>query len=379
MSELFVKSHRSIFDIGADQWNALIPADAPPFLSWDFMAALEESGCATADTGWAAQHLILYDGDTPLGLMPLYLKSHSQGEYVFDHNWAHAFERAGGHYYPKLQSSIPFTPVTGPRIMAETVEHQKLLAQSAAQLARNNDISSLHLTFIPEKEESLLNEAGFMIRYDQQFHWFNQGYHTFDDFLTALSSRKRKNIRKERITALENHIEVEWLSGTDLKEDHWDHYFQFYLDTSNRKWGQPYLNRAFFSLIHRAMADRIVLMLAKREGRYIAGALNFRDDQALYGRYWGATEHHPCLHFELCYYQAIDYAIQHGLQRIEAGAQGDHKLARGYVPVKTRSAHYICDPGFREAVAHFLDREGQMVDHQIAVLSDHYTPFKKGD
>ncbi len=372
---MYVKTHSSLTELSADNWSSL--AGDNPFLSWEFMLALEQSGCVSAETGWLPHHLSLHDdSDQLLGIMPLYLKSHSQGEYVFDHNWAEAFQRAGGQYYPKLQSSVPFTPVTGPRLLAKTKEHKTLLAMGAAELCQKQNLSSLHITFLGDDDLAVLENTPYLIRSDQQFHWNNDNYASFDDFLASLSSRKRKNIRKERKTATQNNISIRHLTGDDIKEHHWDDYFEFYINTSMRKWGRPYLNREFFSTIGETMADKIVLMLAEREGRYIAGALNFLGPDTLYGRYWGAIEHHPCLHFELCYYQAIDYAISHKLDRVEAGAQGEHKLARGYVPTKTQSAHFISDPNFRSAVADYLDHETNMVDQHIKALNN-FTPFKK--
>ncbi|MDQ0327264.1 putative N-acyltransferase [Rhodopseudomonas julia] len=357
--------------------------DFNPFLSWDFLEALERAGCATARTGWAPRHLIAGDESSePWGVVPCYLKSHSQGEYVFDYGWADAFERAGGRYYPKIQVSVPFTPATGRRLLVapgpEAEAQRQILAAGIAEVTRLHDASSAHVTFLPEAEASELEDVGFLVRTDQQFHWTNNGYETFDDFLGDLSSRKRKGIRKERREALEDGIEVECVTGSDLTEAHWDAFFEFYMDTGARKWGRPYLNRRFFSLIGERMADQIVLILAHRAGRYVAGALNFVGSDTLYGRYWGCIEEHPCLHFELCYYQAIDYALAHGLTRVEAGAQGPHKLARGYVPVTTYSAHLIAEPRFRRAVADYLASERRHVELENRILAEH-TPFRKGE
>ncbi|MCF1502761.1 GNAT family N-acetyltransferase [Afifella sp. H1R] len=357
--------------------------DVNPFLSWDFLEALERAGCATARTGWAPRHLVAGGESSEVwGVVPCYLKSHSQGEYVFDYGWADAFERAGGRYYPKIQVSVPFTPVTGRRLLVapgpEAEARRQILAAGIAEVTRLHDASSAHVTFLPEAEASELEDVGFLVRTDQQFHWTNNGYETFEDFLGDLSSRKRKGIRKERRDALEDGVEVEWVSGADLTEAHWDAFFEFYMDTGARKWGRPYLNRRFFSLIGERMADQIVLILARRAGRYVAGALNFIGSDTLYGRYWGCIEEHPCLHFELCYYQAIDYALAHGLTRVEAGAQGPHKLARGYVPVTTYSAHLIAEPRFRRAVADYLASERRHVELENRILAEH-TPFRKGE
>lgn len=352
-----------------------------PFVSHAFLSALEESGCVAASTGWLPQHLVLEgdDGEV-LGVAPAYLKSHSQGEYVFDHGWAEAYERAGGRYYPKLQVSVPFTPATGLRLLAgsgpqaETV--RQALAAGLVALAKLRKVSSVHATFLTEEDAAALEGEGFLPRTDQQFHWRNEGYGDFEAFLDALASRKRKQIRRERREALENGITVHWLTGSDLTEEVWDAFFDFYMETGARKWGRPYLNRAFYSLIGERMPDRILLVMAKRAGRWIAGAINFIGAETLYGRHWGAIEHHPFLHFEICYHQAIDYAIAHGLRTVEAGAQGEHKLARGYMPVVTRSAHYIADAQFRAAVAHYLDRERRYVAEAGAELSE-LGPFRQ--
>ncbi len=366
--------------VDAASWDACNGGDNP-FTRHAFLNALEVSGCVRAETGWMPQHIIAEDKSGNIsGVMPLYMKSHSYGEYVFDHSWANAYEQAGGRYYPKLQSCAPFSPVTGPRLLihpqSDTENVGRALLNTAIARAEELNLSSLHITFMREDQWAFSKSSDFLQRVDQQFHWENRGYRHFDDFLEDLSSRKRKNIRKERREALAHDIKIEILSGDQITEAHWDAYFQFYLDTANRKWGQPYLNRAFFSAVGAAMADQIVLMLCKRSGHYIAGALNFKNADTLYGRYWGCIEDHRFLHFEVCYYQAIDYAIQHGLKRVEAGAQGEHKLARGYLPHKTYSAHWVRDPGFRAAVARFLDQERTAVDHQIDILDD-YSPFKK--
>jgi len=331
-----------------------------PFISYDFLHALEASGSAVARTGWQPQHLIAETDDgTIVGAVPCYLKSHSRGEYVFDGGWAEAFERAGGDYYPKLQISVPFTPATGRRLLVApgpdaAVVHDHLAA-GLVELCRQHHASSVHATFLPEAQAAFLAERGFLHRTDQQFHWHNEGYGSFDEFLEALSARKRKAIRRERRDALAAEgISIHCLTGKDLTEDVWDAFFMFYIETGSRKWGRPYLTRTFYSLIGERMSDRILLVMVKRAGRWIAGAINFIGSDALFGRHWGAIEHHPFLHFEVCYYQAIDFAIAHGLARVEAGAQGEHKLARGYLPVTTHSAHYIAHPGLRRAVADYL-------------------------
>ncbi|ALV29215.1 GNAT family N-acetyltransferase [Pannonibacter phragmitetus] len=357
-------------------------ADFNPFICHAFLQALEESGCASARTGWAPRHLLLEAADgTLLGAVPAWLKSHSQGEYVFDHGWAEAFHRAGGEYYPKLQVSVPFTPATGRRFLTHPDLDRETgiaaLSQGLVEVCRQSGASSVHATFLTEPEWNQLGDAGYLLRTDQQFHWENRGYASFDGFLEELASRKRKAIRKERKEALSAGIEVEWVTGRDLTEAHWDAFFAFYMDTGARKWGRPYLNRRFFSLVSERMAERILLVMAKREGRYIAGALNFIGSDTLFGRNWGCTEHHPFLHFELCYYQAIDFAIAHGLKVVEAGAQGEHKLARGYLPRLTRSAHWIAHPGLRAAVADYLERERRAVEMDAALLSEH-APFRKG-
>lgn len=362
-------------ELGASTWNSLAGTDHP-FTRYEFFHALEASGSATAQTGWQPCHILLEADSTPIGLLPAYLKSHSYGEYVFDHNWAHAYERAGGRYYPKLQMSVPFTPATGPRFLCQTDEQAGQLLQAAQNICLNNGLSSLHCTFLNERDKVIAAKAGLAIRKDEQYHWNNDGYQSFDDFLAALTSRKRKAVRKEREAALAEGLTIEILQGQDITEAHWDAFFEFYQDTGARKWGTPYLTRAFFSQISETMSEQIILFLAIREGKPIAGALNFQGKTTLYGRYWGAVEHHPFLHFELCYYQAIDYAIAQGLSRVEAGAQGAHKIARGYVPVATYSAHWMADEGFHQAVDDFVSAERDEVEFQIKHLSRH-APFKK--
>lgn len=353
-----------------------------PFVSHAFLDSLEVSGTVTGRTGWLAQHLVI---DDPAGglraAMPCYLKNHSFGEYVFDHGWADAYERAGGRYYPKLQVSVPFTPVTGPRLLTKpgssAERNRQALGAAAVELCSRHHASSIHWTFLPKSEWDLLGDLGMLRRTDRQFHWTNDGYETFDDFLSALSSRKRKAIRRERRDAIASGIEIVRLSGKDISESHWDAFFEFYMDTGGRKWGRPYLNRKFFSIVGSSMSDRIVLVMARRSGRWIAGALNFAGNSTLYGRNWGCIEDHPFLHFELCFYQAIEHAIENRMHSVEAGAQGEHKLSRGYLPMPTYSAHYIADPGLRDAVADFLKRERRYVEAEAAALRS-YAPFRNG-
>ena len=387
--EIAMRVTTTLADFSAAEWSALAGAarngTAPynPFLSHAFLSALEDSGCATRKTGWLGQHLRLDAPDgTLLGAVPCYLKSHSQGEYVFDHGWADAFERAGGRYYPKLQVAVPFTPATGPRLLAregasaEAV--QFALAEGIKTLAEQLGVSSAHVTFTTAQEAALLETAGFLHRTDQQFHFHNEGYGSYEDFLETLASRKRKALRKERRAALEGGIEIDHLTGSDLTEAVWDDFFAFYMDTGGRKWGRPYLNRTFFSLIGERMADDVLLVMARRDGRYIAGAINFIGSDTLFGRNWGCIEDHPFLHFEVCYHQAIDFAIARGLKIVEAGAQGEHKLARGYMPVTTHSAHHIGHPGLRRAVADYLERER----HEVAEIGDYLSahgPFRKSE
>ncbi|WP_288585166.1 GNAT family N-acetyltransferase [uncultured Methylobacterium sp.] len=353
-----------------------------PFVSHAFLSALEDSGCVGGRTGWVPLHVAAERDGQVIGYAPCYLKSHSQGEYVFDHGWADAFERAGGRYYPKLQVSVPFTPVTGPRFLIAPGEdaHEATAALVAGlrALRRQVEASSIHATFLPEAEAERAGALGFLRRVDQQFHWDNDGYTTFEDFLGALASRKRKAIKRERRDALATGLTIEWVTGADLTEAHWDAFYRFYVDTGSRKWGRPYLNRRFFSLIGERMPERILLVMARREGQYVAGAINLIGDRALYGRNWGCIEDHPFLHFEVCYYQAIDFAIRHGLARVEAGAQGEHKLARGYRPVITHSAHDIADSGLRAAIADYLRREARHVAAAAEEL-DAATPFRRGE
>jgi predicted N-acyltransferase len=368
-------------DIDRGAWEALAnPPDGPynPFVSWDFLEALEASGCATPRTGWAPHHLLAEDGAGRLvGAAPAYLKSHSQGEYVFDHGWANAFERAGGAYYPKLQIAAPFTPVTGPRMLSPDPAVRSALRAGARELGRSLRVSSVHVTFPTAEEWRDAGEEGFLLRADQQFIWRNRGYSVYDDFLADLASRKRKALRKERAEAQEG-LAIERLTGDALTERHWDVFFACYMDTGSRKWGRPYLNRRFFSLLHERMADKVLLVIAYDGGRPVASALNLIGSEALYGRYWGQLEERRFLHFELCYHQAIEEAIARGLPRVEAGAQGEHKLARGYAPEPVYSYHWIANPSFREAVARYLDAERESVAEDIAALTEH-APFRRGD
>jgi len=352
-----------------------------PFVSHEFLSSLEESACVGGRTGWQPRHLLAEDATGGLrGAAPCYVKTHSRGEYVFDHGWAEAFERAGGDYYPKLQIAVPFTPVTGPRLLAAPGPLADVvrgaLGDAIKELTTTSKLSSSHVTFLTEPEWRALGQRGFLQRTDQQFHWENSGYANFDDFLNCLASRKRKTIRRERKEALHAGVDVCWLTGGELTEAVWDAFFAFYMETGSRKWGRPYLTRDFFSIIGQKMRDRILLVMARRAGRWIAGAINFIGADTLYGRNWGATEHHPFLHFELCYYQAIDYAIANGLKRVEAGAQGEHKLARGYLPQTTYSAHFIANPALRRAVADYLARERAYVQAATEELAA-AAPFRK--
>jgi len=375
MSEIFARVAPGIGSISAEDWNACAGAENP-FLSHAFLSALEDSGSAVSRAGWQPVPIVV-DGDDgkPDGILPAYAKSHSQGEYVFDHAWADAWERAGGQYYPKLQIAVPFTPVPGPRLLLRDPAAAPALIAAAEAMVGEHDLSSAHATFITEEQKPLFEAAGWMIRTGSQFHWHNEGYRDFGDFLAALSSRKRKAIRKER-EAAQGAVEIRHLTGAEIGEAEWDAFWGFYQDTGSRKWGQPYLTRPFFTMLGERMGDRVLLMLAYRHGTPVAGALNLIGGDTLYGRYWGCTEEIPFLHFELCYYQAIDAAIVRGLGRVEAGAQGEHKLARGYRPVPTWSAHYIPHAGFRRAVEDFIVREARAMEEQIELL-DEMAPFKK--
>lgn len=372
-----------VASLSPKDWDACA-GTANPFLSHAFLSALERSGSATADSGWQSLPVVIEAEDGAIAAVaPLYVKSHSQGEYVFDHGWADAWERAGGRYYPKLLSAVPFTPVPGPRLLVrESQDPARDDAMAAALVAAmeavadDNGLSSAHVTFVEEAQLRTFTDAGWLVREGVQFHWHNRGYRGFDDFLADLASRKRKAIRKERAAAVEG-LTIRHVTGNALSESDWDAFWTFYQDTGDRKWGRPYLTRAFFSMLGREMAERILLILAERDGRAIAGALNLIGADTLYGRYWGCVEDVPFLHFELCYYQAIEAAIARGLSRVEAGAQGEHKLARGYAPTPTWSAHYIPDPGFRRAVADFLDRERAAVEREQQFLGG-LTPFRRG-
>ncbi len=371
----------AVREVASEAWDACAGPDNP-FVSHAFLKALEESRSATPETGWQARHLVVPDGDGGLlGAAPLYLKGHSYGEYVFDWGWADAYERAGGRYYPKLQASVPFTPVTGPRLLvrpdAEADTVASALIAGMVELARRYKVSSLHVTFPTRADWRRLGAAGFLQRIGRQFQWHNRGYRSFDDFLAELASRKRKAIRKERRKASESGIVIRTLQGEAIEPRHWDAFHRFYLATSDRKWGSPYLTRAFFHRLGEALSERVVLVVAEDRGEPVAGALNLLGGDTLYGRNWGSLGHYRFLHFEACYYRAIEFAIEHGLARVEAGAQGEHKLQRGYLPVETYSAHWIADPGFREAVEQFLERERRGVRYEIAMLAE-CRPFRNG-
>lgn len=376
--------HDSMAAVSAAEWDALACPEAElgrpfdPFTTHRFLLALETSGSTGEGTGWAARPLILRTEDRALAAMPLYVKGHSQGEYIFDHGWAEAYARAGGRYYPKLQAAVPFTPATGRRFLGAP-EYRQALMHAAIDLTRGNGLSSLHVTFCTEVEAtSIVGLDGTLHRVTQQFHWENRGYRDFDSFLANLSSRKRKMIRKEREVAHGHNLTIKALTRHQIEPAHWQAFWTFYQDTGSRKWGTPYLTRAFFDQLHDTMRDDVLLVLAFNGDRPVAGALNFIGRDTLYGRYWGAVADYPCLHFELCYYQAIDWAITHGLARVEAGAQGEHKLARGYLPNAVHSLHWIADTGFRDAVARFLEQERRAIDEEIEVLTA-YGPFRKVD
>jgi predicted N-acyltransferase len=390
--EITLRAINAIGDVPAEAWDACANPAAPtaadesaypynPFISHDFLSAVERSGSARPRTGWQPMHLVAEVSDDIVGVVPCYAKSHSQGEYVFDHGWADAYERAGGDYYPKLQVAVPFTPAQGRRLLVRPGEHataiRDALADSLAGICKRSNASSVHVTFCTEDEWKMLGARGYLQRTHRQFHWNNEGYESFDAFLAALSSRKRKTIRREREDALANGISIDWLTGSDLTESVWDTFFEFYMDTGSRKWGRPYLTRAFYSLIGETMRDKVLLVMAKRNGRYIAGAINFIGSDTLFGRHWGCIEHHPFLHFEVCYYQAMQYAIEHRLSRVEAGAGGSHKVTRGYMPMTTYSAHYIADPRFRAAIADFLAHERVHVAAEIEDYAE-AAPFRKG-
>lgn len=367
-------------DVDAAAWDALAnPPDArrDPFITHAFLSTLEESRCVGADSGWEPCHLLAHEDGALVGALPLYAKSHSYGEYVFDHAWADALRRAGGNYYPKLQCAVPFTPVTGRRIFATNDSVRDMLIAGAKEAARKLDASSIHITFPTHDEWARSGELGYLQRTGVQFHWTNEGYQSFDDFLAALSSQKRKNIRKERQRAQQG-LNILRLEGDAITPAYWDFFFRCYMDTGARKWGSPYLNRTFFHLLGDRMKQDCVLFVAEEDGKPIASALNLLGSDTIYGRYWGCTQEVPFLHFELCYYQAMDYAIEHGLRLVEAGAQGEHKLLRGYAPTTTYSAHWIEHRGLRDAVARFLADERPAVAHEIEALHEH-TPFRKND
>ena len=380
--EFTIKIVNHIADVARETWDGL--ANPPglafdPFLSWDFLQALEESGCATSFTGWGGRHLLCVDAQqTVIGVVPLWLKSHSQGEYIFDQNFAEAWQRAGGRWYPKLTSAVPFTPVPGRRLLVKPDEDAGLirvaLISALEQIGAQSGLATVQVNFAKDDDLAAFESCNWLVREDRQFHFFNPGYRSFDDFLAELSSDKRKNLRKERAIAKAG-IEILRLTGSDIQEAHWDHFFACYQDTGARKWGTPYLNRRFFALLGERLADRLVLVLAKEGDRFIASALNFLGSDAIFGRWWGRLEDRPFLHFELCYYQAIDEAIERGLTRVEAGAQGGHKLARGYVPVSTWQASWIADTGLRSAIADFLERERAAIADDTHWLKER-TPFR---
>ncbi|MCM2561833.1 GNAT family N-acetyltransferase [Lutimaribacter sp. EGI FJ00015] len=382
--EIEIVQHLSSVD--AADWDACACPEAAdggapedPFTTYRFLKALEDSGSVGPGSGWAPHYLLARAEGQLIACAPLYLKSHSQGEYIFDHSWAHAYERAGGRYYPKFQIAAPFTPVTGRRFLTlPGVEETGMaaLVQGAVEIAAKNGISSVHATFCTGAEAAAGEKLGLMARTGSQYHWENPGYEDFDEFLAALSSRKRKTIRKERRRAQDFGGEIVQVTGDAIRPTHWDAFWEFYQDTGARKWGRPYLTRQFFDIAHQTMRDDILLVLAMRDGQPVAGALNFIGRTALFGRYWGCIEDHPCLHFECCYYQAMDYAIAHGLDRVEAGAQGEHKIARGYLPRHVHSLHWIADPGFAKAVAQFLRAERGAVEEEVEILTD-YGPFRK--
>jgi len=385
-TEVAISILTSLDQIPAVDWDSCACPEAAgdgrpldPFTTHRFLSALENSGSVGPGTGWQPRHLAVYIDDRIVAAAPMYVKSHSQGEYIFDHNWAHAYENAGGHYYPKFQMAVPFTPVTGRRFLVRPGFEgigESALVQGAVQIGADNDVSSLHITFCTPDEARAGEAMGLLTRTSQQFHWENAGYADFDAFLAALSSRKRKNIRKERAAAQAFGGTIRTLTGDQIKPHHWDDVWVFYQDTGARKWGSPYLTRQFFEIAHETMRDDILLILAERGGQCVAGALNFIGRDRLFGRYWGCVEDHACLHFELCYYQAIEYAIRNGLMAVEAGAQGAHKLARGYLPVATHSLHWIRDEGFSDAIARYLQAERDAVDEEISVMTE-YGPFRK--
>lgn len=380
-----IQIHQSLASISAHDWDSCACPEAKnggaidPFTTHRFLKALEDSGSVGPGTGWQPQYVTAHADGEMIAAAPLYAKGHSQGEYIFDHNWAHAFENAGGRYYPKLQVAVPFTPVTGRRFLIKPGFEeigQAALLQGAIQIAEANKLSSIHATFCSQEEVEVGRKLGLLHRTGQQFHWLNQNYSDFDDFLTILSARKRKNIRKERAQAQQFGGRIVCYTGDEIQPEHWDAIWTFYQDTGSRKWGSPYLTRAFFDIAHETLRDDILLIFAEREGSPVAGAMNVIGREALFGRYWGCIEHHACMHFEICYYQAIEWAIAHDLDRVEAGAQGEHKLARGYLPVATHSLHWMADAGFADAVARYLTEEREAVADEIEVLTE-YGPFRK--
>ena len=378
---LLARTISSISEIDGGVWNGLANPQGQqfnPFVSHEFLSALELSGSVAPEAGWAPMHLVLEEQGDIAALAPLYAKGHSQGEYVFDHHWADAYERAGGRYYPKLLCAAPFTPVPGPRLLANSNTAKRRLAHALVQATQQMGASSLHINFTEEEDLKLLADAGLLLRMGEQFHWFNRSYESFEDFISQLSSRKRKAVKRERREACADGINIRHLRGAEIEERHWDAFWVFYQDTGARKWGQPYLTREFFQLIAGTMAENLLMIVAERNGEPIAAALNFIGGDALYGRYWGCTEDVPFLHFEICYHQAIDYAIAQGLSRVEAGAQGQHKIARGYEPIPTYSAHWIVDPGFRDAIERYLEAERQQTGMEIDALRA-YMPFRKTD
>ena len=376
MDQVVARMADGIGAFDAAEWDACA-GDDNPFVSYAFLSALEDSGSAVAHAGWQAIPIAIDGTDgAPAAILPAYAKSHSQGEYVFDQGWADAWERAGRSYYPKLQIAVPFSPVPGPRLLLRDPMLAPALIAAAEEVVQQNDLSSAHATFVEGAQLHHFEAAGWLIRADRQFHWFNRDYADFDAFLGALTSRKRKQIRKERAAAREG-LDFLHLTGAEIEERHWDAFWHFYQDTGSRKWGRPYLTRRFFSLLGQRLGEKVILMLALKHGEPIAGALNLVGRDTLYGRYWGCTEEVPFLHFELCYYQAIDAAIARGLSKVEAGAQGEHKLARGYLPTPTFSAHYIPDPSFRRAVADYLEHERRMITANIEVLEED-SPYRRG-
>jgi predicted N-acyltransferase len=391
-TEITLKVVNAIGEVPAGAWDACANPQAAdssgtdagsaynPFISHDFLSSLELSGSVRNRAGWQPMHLVAEDGGTIVGVVPCYAKSHSQGEYVFDHGWADAYERAGGDYYPKLQVAVPFTPAQGRRLLVRPGQHAEAvrdaLADSLADICKRSNASSVHVTFLTEDEWRMLGSRNYLQRTHRQFHWINENYGTFDAFLAALSSRKRKTIRREREDALSNGITIDWLTGSDLTESVWDTFFEFYMDTGSRKWGRPYLTRSFYSIVGEKMRDNILLVMAKRNGRYIAGAINFIGADTLFGRHWGCTEQHAFLHFEVCYYQAMQFAIERKLARVEAGAGGEHKVTRGYMPTTTYSAHYIADPRLRRAIDDFLSHERAHVQAEIEEYAE-AAPFRK--